>query len=328
VYSSVRRQHDSSTACSHRDLKSANRAAYSSIVKIPASSRIHLFAVAISLSFVSCGGVGPRKTPVSSRPGEQISVIMNETAGIGGLLFVKLHLKSGEKFPAIIDTGSPNTMLPVRFEPLLGERRGSRRFSTLGSRDQVEHLYAAPELFLGEVRLITGDRVGTSGELGVLGMDCLKNYRVRLDFQTRKLSFLPNNEIPNPTWGKSFRLTSLRYASISHANFFQDNEAALIIDTGCPIDGYLKSAPFEKAAVAYQGRPIPLLKSRDFQGVTPRIPRMLIFSGCTWDNEAYSNLVIGKGFNLLGLKFLGRHIVTLDFPNKRVYLKRRTGSKE
>jgi hypothetical protein len=32
--------------------------------------------------------------------------------------------------------------------------------------------------------------------------------------------------------------------------------------------------------------------------------------------------LIGKGTDLIGLRFLARHLVTFDFPNRRMYLKR------
>jgi hypothetical protein len=42
-----------------------------------------------------------------------------------------------------------------------------------------------------------------------------------------------------------------------------------------------------------------------------------------WENGTYTNLIVGveEQANLLGLRFLARHLVTLDFPNKRLYLK-------
>ena len=43
---------------------------------------------------------------------------------------------------------------------------------------------------------------------------------------------------------------------------------------------------------------------------------------CVWNGETYTGLLIGKEKNLIGLRFLARHLVTLDFPDRRMYLKR------
>ena len=47
---------------------------------------------------------------------------------------------------------------------------------------------------------------------------------------------------------------------------------------------------------------------------------------CVWDGDSYEQLIVGQGTNanLLGLRFLARHLVTLDFPNRTMYLDRRS----
>lgn len=42
-----------------------------------------------------------------------------------------------------------------------------------------------------------------------------------------------------------------------------------------------------------------------------------------WDGKTYTNLVVGvgKNANILGLRFLARNLVTLDFPKRLTYLK-------
>ena len=49
---------------------------------------------------------------------------------------------------------------------------------------------------------------------------------------------------------------------------------------------------------------------------------MALFSQCIWEGQSYTNLIIGKRFDLIGLRFLARHLVTFDFPRGLVYLKR------
>jgi len=42
---------------------------------------------------------------------------------------------------------------------------------------------------------------------------------------------------------------------------------------------------------------------------------------CVWNGEAYNDLLIGSGVNSIGLRFLARHLVTLNFPKQAMYLK-------
>ena len=246
-------------------------------------------------------------------------VAMSRGAGDGMLLFVEVRIESGETFPCSIDTGSPNTVLPARLEPRLGKRLGSRRYSTLESANEVEHLYAAPKLYLGKTRLITDPQIGASGDVGILGMDCLRHYRIQLDFQAREVRFLSSNQLIAPELGKAFPLIKLRYATIRHAGLFQDKEAELLIDTGCPFDGYLNPRAFRRAVQEQHAQSLPLFKDGAVQGTAPG---MALFSQCIWDSQNYTNLIIGKRLDLVGLRFLGRHLVTFDFPGGTLYLKR------
>lgn len=45
-----------------------------------------------------------------------------------------------------------------------------------------------------------------------------------------------------------------------------------------------------------------------------------------WNTGSYTNLLIGHDGNLIGLRFLARHLVTLDFPHRAMYLKQTTSS--
>jgi hypothetical protein len=47
---------------------------------------------------------------------------------------------------------------------------------------------------------------------------------------------------------------------------------------------------------------------------------------CVWNGQSYTNLLIGHGANSIGLRFLARHLVTFDFPNRTLYLKQTTGN--
>jgi hypothetical protein len=283
--------------------------------------RICYWIAAWACSAVLCPGVALSASGVVT-PARELpaSVAMNTGAGDGMLLLVEVRIENGESFPCVVDTGSPNTVLPTSVEPMLGKRLGSRRFSTLDSHNQTEHLYPAPKLYLGDTPLATGSQVGTWGSRGILGMDCLRHYCVQMDFDTRTLRFLATNQVEGSGWGKPFPLMLSRYATIKHAGFFQDKDCELLIDTGCPFDGYLNPRVYKRAVREKRAHSLPFLKDGVVQGMAPG---MALFPECVWDSESYTNLIIGKGFNLVGLRFLGRHLVTFDFPSGMMYLQRR-----
>ncbi len=276
------------------------------------------FAVCIFALLILFPGelVEGAESPVCAVPN---SVAMSRGAGEGMMLFVKVRLEDGQEFPFALDTGSPSTSVPISLEPKLGKRLGSRRFHTLDSRHELEHLYVAPKLYLGNTRLMTGSRVGAWESFGVLGMDCLRHYCVQLDFQSRKVRFLEPNEVKTGELGKPFVLTISGYATIKHAALFQSRDTELLIDTGCPFDGYLEPRLFRQAVREHGARSLPFFKEGRVQGTAPG---MALFAECVWEHEKYTNLILGKGLNLLGLRFLGRHLVTLDFPAGVMYLKR------
>ncbi len=153
---------------------------------------------------------------------------------------------------------------------------------------------------------------------GVLGMDCLRHYCIQLDFNARTVRFLNSAEVNIADLGKPFSIKRSRYAMIKHAPFFQTKETDLLVDTGCPFDGYLKPGSFKRAVRERHAQPLPLLKDGAVRGIAPGVA---LFSECVWDGKTYTNLIIGKGVDLIGLRFLGRHRVTLDFPNEVMYLK-------
>ena len=200
--------------------------------------------------------------PASELPAD---VTMNKDAGRGDLLIMTLRLESGEDLPFVVDTGAGGTLLDRSLEPKLGKRRRPSTVSLFG----VEHktaLYAAPKLYLRNTRLITGADIATydvkqmlprSSQpiMGILGMDCLRHYRIQLDFETGKIRFLDADQVNAAELGKAFRLTSgddnaIGWAGecpiIHQGGLVGGTGTNLLIDTGCNIDGFLEAAAFRQ----------------------------------------------------------------------------------
>lgn len=258
------------------------------------------------------GRAAPR--PAATLPAE---VTMNQDAGCGGPLFVTLRLESGEQLPFMVDTGSPLTLLDKSLEPQLGKRVGTMRVANVSQPLLEEGLYAAPKLYLGSVLLVGASTVATRDiqhtkfkrARGILGMDYLSPYCIQLDFENGKLRFLDRERLKVSDLGKAFPIT-LRKAG-PRWKFLRPlvdqaplcgSSTNVMVDTGCVPDG--------------------LVPRTEMPPNGPDVGRTNL-AECVWNGQTYTNLTIAATgqFYSIGLSFLARHLVTLDFPGRMLYLK-------
>lgn len=220
----------------------------------------------------------------------------------------------------LVDTGAPITVLDTSLEPNLGKRLHTMPIGTVGHSQQESGIYATPRLYLGKTRLLTGSKVAAFHSapyhfhrpMGVLGMDCLQHYCIQLDFEAGQMRFLSPQQMSTAELGKAFPMTFSGVGPgrkfirplIGHPGFLGNN-TNLVIDTGCASDGLLE-----------EGASQTVLTGR------------VTLAACTWDGKSYTNITVAAvdHANALGLRFLARHLVTLDFPGHTMYLKKqRTG---
>ena len=152
--------------------------------------------------------------------------------------------------------------------------------------------------------------------MGVLGMDCLRHYCIQLDFEAGKTRFLDADPMDAAQLGQAFPLT-FRWGCpfIHHSNLIGREVTNLLIDAGDNKDGALNSELFRREV-----RRRTLRVEGDT--VDGKKPEHAWLPKCVWNGEAYTNLIVGNGdWNVLGLRFLARHLVTLDFPKRTMYLK-------
>jgi hypothetical protein len=283
---------------------------------------LRLFMVAAALLAGSCSSVSP--PTVVEVPGE---VRFNPGAGRGEALCVILRRPNGEAWKFIVDTGAPDTMLDRSLEPQLGPLlgHGQANYGWFGQRPVK--VFAAPRLSLGGLPLRTGARVFTDDFArlfprrqvqGILGMDCLRNYVVQLDFGGGKMRLLDPTRPPGGTLGQPYRLRTSSGALYIESDFFGTGRAAFQVDTGCTIDAVLERRLFEQVLLSH--RPV---RSRTFSSPAGRPVQECVFAQGTFDGTTYSRLLVdGADDNLLGLRFLARHGVTFDFPRDTLFLRR------
>ena len=231
----------------------------------------------------------------------------------------------------VLDTGCTGTILDLSFRTQLGEPTGRRTISSVANPIATE-IFAAPNAFVGSFNLadcgdvMCADLKGFARMVGrdvhgVLGMDVLKKHVIQIDFDEGRIAFLDNEQTEQRDWGLEFPITynGMKMPQMRLAVGGRP-ELDFVVDTGCDTSGALAKDNF-RLAVAKDGlKPVRTsmfavagtVKSRqvrvEYANAGPLEYRGLIFS------EA-------KG-NLLGLDFLSRHVVTFDFPNDRVYLRK------
>ena len=279
----------------------------------------------------SCAAIYPRLPA---------DVALNKDAGRGNGLVVMLRLESGEKLPFYVDTGLPRTVLDKSLEPKLGKRLDTETIrSPAGPTNLATSIYPSLRLYSGSTPLrMSGTNIYTCDTkqllgwdgcpvIGILGMDCLRHYCIQLDFKAGKMRFLDPDHLDTAKLGKAFPLTfssegedrpELIRPFIPRGGLFEGKGTHVLIDTGCDVDGGLRQPSFQRAVEEQSG----VIKA----GGYARLPE------CVWDGETYTNLTIlawpthFEHPNSIGLRFLARHLVTLDFPHQVMYLKRtRTG---
>lgn len=265
----------------------------------------------------------------STQPPRPADVAMNSEAGRGGLLIVTVRTESGEDWPLVVDTGCAKTGFDPSLGPKLGQSLGWEKFWNFG----VGHdgaLYTPPKLYLGGVLLRTSSaNVGTydcsgisafAGRpiLGILGIDILKNYCVQLDFKGRRIHFLDDEHSKKEGWGEAFALNQLSDECFyTEANLAGVAGRGTLIDTGSLHDGWLRPDIYD----------IWTNLSNPPEGGECRYPRGVLGS------ETYPELNLEKlkliagqdlhmGYNGIGIQFLSLHLVTFDFPERTMYLKR------
>ncbi len=252
-------------------------------------------------------------------------VALGKNSGSGDLLLLTLRmLGTTNDLLFAVDTGAPFCILDKSLESQLRQGLLKKMWINSCYGSSWESVYIAPKLHLNGVELRTSTRVATfdltrvSKDLneithsnyrvmGILGMDCLQHYCVQFDFDRRKIQFLDPDHLQENELGKAFPLTLSWGQPFVEQNLLGSSEKTLI-DTGCNFDGELKTAEFKRWTNHWDG----------FVSRGANCPNGV------FDGQSYPELeIVGDAnYNSLGLRFLARHLVTLNFPRRTMYLKR------
>jgi len=254
-------------------------------------------------------------------------VSFNQDAGHGNLLIVTLRLEDGGELPFVVDTGTSGTLFDKSLEPKLGKPIGTEMIQSWGKHEK-KSIYAMPKLYSGNTLLMTGSNAITvdfkqlsrqAGRpiLGILGLDVLEHYCIQLDFVAGKMRFLNDEQTDKKNWGTSFQIVALNSndarPSVSQ-NLFGALGLHSLIDSGYNADGWLMPKFYEQ----WTNHAIPLANGEVHSPDG-------MFGG-----EIYPDIFLrvqSVESDGIGLNFLARHLVTLDFPKRMLYLKRTSSAR-
>lgn len=267
--------------------------------------------------------------------------VLAEFTGPGDANLILIPVRfDEEEYLFCLDTGSTITVFDVSLKNKLGKRiLWPKKGSAAGGKSIKVEYFRAPRAYLGPLKLKGRTIIGVvdlglvspplAGKVrGIIGMDFLKKYVVRIDFDTATVSFLKSkrdtgifsffqperNE--HPDWGQQL---SIKYEFLSglplvKGRVVNDIPVNFIVDTGHvspKIDGDLKSSIFEKVSSKIE------FESKEGFNKVAVIDKFSIGSFQYRDAVFYES-----NDSSLGMEFLHRHLVTFDFPNRKMYLKK------
>ena len=300
-----------------------------------------LSLLSLSLLLCSCATTPPHPRPLPQLPA---NVPMNPEAGRGGWLIVMVRVNDSEPIPCVVDTGCSVTCFDNSVQPHLGERLGGANIWTTGISNSGA-CYPVPKLYLGNTPLLTKPKffldttplrnnnrmvvtmnfkpLATAGHLafrGILGMDVLKHYCIQLDFQKGQMRFLDDEEeqTNKKDWGTPYHLNDIGDGCFAISeNLVGTKAPKSLIDTGAEFDGELTPASFQQ----WTNHETPPANGH------ARSPNGVL------GGEIYHDLELDEwpektggdshsGLNVIGIHVLSQNLVTLDFPEHTLYLKR------
>ena len=249
---------------------------------------------------------------------------INKEAGRGGNLIVTVQLDNGRKLPFAVDTGAGGTLLDKSLSPQLGKSLGTVAvYSPFTGGTSTNNYYTSPKLYVGGAPLMmTGTSIVTwdlRGPLalpgrpiwGILGIDVLEHYCIQLDFAAGKMRFLDDQHADKSMWGQPFPIAPLSADDGRPAvagNLFGARDAHSLIDSGFIGDGSLMPKYFQLWTNQVVAPANGEVRSPDGVFGGKKYP-FVNLSEKDWPSDA------------IGLNFLARHLVTLDFPNHTLYLR-------
>ncbi len=234
----------------------------------------------------------------------------------------------GKRYQFLLDTGATNTVYDSTFRSRLGNFLGKERVKT-PQGDVQASCFQAPEASVGKMSLRTNEPVICANLknfrealgvpiMGIVGLDFLRQHRIRLDFDAGKLEFIDSVEA-EPGTPIPLILRRCYHAKASVAG----EEEEFKIDTGSVGDasGDLEAKLCERLIQAQKLKKVSRGLTISLSGIFEE--QTLALNDFGLGPFTHHQLCFSQGRkNILGLRYLSRYVVTFDFPSQKMYLKK------
>jgi hypothetical protein len=232
-----------------------------------------------------------------------------------------------KKYLFVLDTGSAITVYDTSLP--LGKPKGKAEVET-SNGNTIAELFDAPDASVGGLSLRVGPHVlgadlsrlrqVTGHEIaGILGMDFLGKYVVQIDFDRGKVLFL---RAAGPKSGQAVPFSRQKQGPQVKVDMpGLERPETFLVDTGSSGYGRLKKELAEGLAKEGNAKKVG-------DGLTVTLSETMPHR--KWQVEYLSlggfrhrDAVLAESQdNILGLGYWSRYVVTFDFPNSMMYLKR------
>jgi len=236
---------------------------------------------------------------------------------------------AGKSYSFLIDTGSEVTVFDHSLKSHLEPIDKSVQAVTAGGQRKV-NLFVPPEFTFGALAVTVPDRVACTdlaqvkqvtglSVAGILGMDVLQHLILQIDFDRGRLNVL--SEVPELP-GRSLEISFFHHRLPVVSVTLPDGESeSFIIDSGLGISGTLKEATFDRL----EAERLMSRKSTSFVATLAGSQETSsgFVSGIKLAGYEHTPARVNRtSYSMIGLGMLSRHVVTLDFPGRRMHLRR------
>jgi len=231
----------------------------------------------------------------------------------------------------LVDTGASLCAFDTTLKEFLGQSRGTRNLQGAEGPFRVE-TFDWPDARLGEQVLKTEQPVAcldlrhireatNEPVLGVLGMDLLRTARFQIDFDEGIFRFLSSSPDDSRDWGERVSVRFMRdgpplIAGSPGADVHDD----FVIDTGAQgnsLQEALFDALIDDGRIRRGASFTSVAATRQVRGQRGRVDRFSI-GPLEHRGLRFSRLK----YNSLGLRYFSRYVVTFDFPDGFIYLRK------
>ncbi len=231
----------------------------------------------------------------------------------------------------VLDTGTTGVIFDEVFRNDLGKSISHSKMWTPAGYKDIE-FFEPPDASWGSVDLKIGGKVGCLDLSifrsllgydikGIIGMTVLARLVVQIDFLNSKVIIMPPDGQQHPEWGQSVALGfDRRWAPTVRASCPPADEIVMMVDSGSTSNGCLASVDVQRLGESVQS------VEEDYHvstlGKMTQVRTQLRLPEFKLGSLIYSDMIFHEdNYSSLGLGFLSRHLVTFDFPHRRLYLK-------